>query len=50
MAVRDLMSAATARLTGDQFVVADSAFQTEALEDSGKYRVLRCPFFRFGGG
>lgn len=32
MAVRDLMIAATARSTGDVLVVADSDFQTAALE------------------
>ncbi|WP_339102734.1 PIN domain-containing protein [Haloterrigena salinisoli] len=34
MAVRDLMIAATARSTGDHLVVADSAFQTDALEST----------------
>lgn len=32
MAVRDLLVAATARSTGDHLVVADSDFETEALE------------------
>ncbi|WP_459194728.1 PIN domain-containing protein [Halosimplex sp. J119] len=33
MAARDLLIAATARTTGDQFVVADSDFETDLLED-----------------
>jgi predicted nucleic acid-binding protein len=32
MAARDLLVAATARSTGDQLVVADSDYQTDALE------------------
>lgn len=33
LAPRDMMIAATARSTGDQFVVADSDFQTDVLAD-----------------
>ncbi|OLZ41514.1 twitching motility protein PilT [Natrinema saccharevitans] len=41
MAVRDLMIAATARSTGDQLVVADSDFQTAALESKMQVTNLR---------
>ncbi|RZH67995.1 type II toxin-antitoxin system VapC family toxin [Natrinema altunense] len=41
MAVRDLMIAATARSTGDQLVVADSDFQTAALESKMEVTNLR---------
>ncbi|ELY88167.1 PilT protein domain-containing protein [Natrialba hulunbeirensis JCM 10989] len=41
LAVRDLMIAATARSTGDQLVVADSDFQTVALEDKMEVTNLR---------
>ena len=41
MAVRDLMIAATARSAGDQLVVADSDFQTAALEDKMQVTNLR---------
>lgn len=41
MAVRDLMIAATARSTGDHFVVADSDFQTDVLEDKMQVTNLR---------
>jgi predicted nucleic acid-binding protein len=38
---RDAMIAATARSTGDEYVVADSDFETEALEDVMKITNLR---------
>ncbi|WP_222914611.1 type II toxin-antitoxin system VapC family toxin [Natrinema sp. SYSU A 869] len=41
MAVRDLMIAATARSTGGHFVVADSDFQTDALESKMQVTNLR---------
>jgi len=41
MTVRDLMIAATARSTGDQLVVADSDFQTDALESKLRVTNLR---------
>ena len=41
MAVRDLMIAATARSTGDVLVVADSDFQTAALESKMQVVNLR---------
>ncbi|AGB36715.1 PIN domain-containing protein [Natronococcus occultus] len=41
MAVRDLMIAATARSTGDRLVVADSDFQTAALEETMDVTNLR---------
>ncbi|WP_254763368.1 PIN domain-containing protein [Natrinema marinum] len=41
MAVRDLMIAATARSTGDHLVVADSDFQTAALESKMEVTNLR---------
>ncbi|QFU84240.1 PIN domain-containing protein [Natronorubrum aibiense] len=41
MAVRDFMIAATARSTGDHLVVADSDFQTDALESKIRVTNLR---------
>lgn len=41
MAVRDLLIAATARSTGDHLVVADSDFQTDALESTLRVTNLR---------
>ena len=41
MGVRDLMIAATARSTGDHLVVADSDFQTDALESKMQVTNLR---------
>ncbi len=41
MAVRDLMIAATARSAGDHLVVADSDFQTDALESKMRVTNLR---------
>jgi predicted nucleic acid-binding protein len=41
LATVDLLIAATARTTGDELVVADSDFQTEALEDVMQVTNLR---------
>jgi len=41
LATTDLLIAATARSTGDELVVADSDFQTEALEDVMQVTNLR---------
>lgn len=38
---RDVLIAATARSTGDEFVVADSDFETSVLEDKTKVTNLR---------
>jgi len=41
MAARDLLIAATARTTGDQFVVADGDFETDLLQDVMQVTNLR---------
>lgn len=41
MAARDVLIAATARTTGDELVVADSDFETDALEDLMQVTNLR---------
>lgn len=41
MAARDVLVAATARSTGDELVVADSDFHTEALDDLMRVTNLR---------
>jgi hypothetical protein len=41
MTVRDLLIAATARSTGDEFIVADSDFETELLTDLMEVTNLR---------
>jgi len=41
MAARDVLIAATARSTGDELVVADSDFETEAIEDLMRVTSLR---------
>lgn len=41
MAARDVLVAATARTTGDEFVVADSDFETDTLENLMRVTGLR---------